>query len=228
VGGTVTSVPDAFAEPLAAARAQVLEALAGVVRSHDDFARVSKVRGELLARAHDATVELLEGTAPLLPAWRRYEGVVWAHLDPSTLTEPQRRHLLIPSALYGLNGGLDRIADYRLTFKVALAPLGGLARFWRDPVSATLDATRGTLVNLLPKEHEAVLDRGALGSRLLDVRFVTHDGGSVVGHDAKAVKGVVARTLATEGLEALDGLVWRGWRASATDKGFNVRAPKPA
>ncbi len=174
-------------------------------------------RGDVLDRAWRAARDLVDGTAPVRPAYERYCGVVWTHLEPSSLTLAQRQRLLVPSGLYGVTSAQDPIGDYRLKMGVYLASLGRLDVFWRDPVSAAVaETTRGAIVvNLLPREHERAIDASVLGaaSRVIDVVFATPDGARAAGHAAKAVKGVLARRLLENGLAALEGFAWRGWEA---------------
>ena len=157
-GGRRPGRPDSFADELAGPRAAVLAELGRVLRRPDARTRaaVLGVRGELLDRALAATGELVDGTAPVLPAWRRYSGVVWAGLDPATLAPADRRRILVPSALYGLTTAADPVADYRLKLLVvARDALGRLSTFWRPSLTPALAArARGrVVVDLLPAEH---------------------------------------------------------------------------
>lgn len=226
-GGGSDAAPGFFDEWLAPARERVRLALATALEdgSPEELSRLFKVRGALLDRALVATRLLVCGAAPTMPAWRRYSGVVWSHLDPGTLTHGQRRRVLVPSGLYGLSSGVDLIADYRLTMKVVLGELGNVASFWRSPVADTLERmANAQFVDLLPKEHRAVIgQREALASRTISVAFLRHGGEGVAGHDAKAVKGIVARRILDDGLDAIEHFHWRGWRGRIRDGRFEVR-----
>jgi cytoplasmic iron level regulating protein YaaA (DUF328/UPF0246 family) len=177
---------------------------------------VFSAQGSLLERATSSILDLERGKVPLLPAWRRYEGVVWTHLDPGSLVAAQRRDILVPSGLYGLVTSEDPIADYRLKMNASFAPIGTLARFWRSTLTSLLEQRfkNKTIVNLLPHEHAASIDFAALSKcrRVINVHFVAADEKRAVGHDAKAVKGVVARRLLVEGTGVLDDMEWQGWR----------------
>ena len=227
-GGYASSGEGSFTQ-LRPRRRAVTRALRNLRRSGDDetLTRVLHVRGPLLERARLTLDAHVRGSGLVLPAWQRYEGVVWSHLDPATLTSGQRARLLIPSALYGINAGDDEIEEYRLTFKVALAPLGGLAQYWRPFLTSALRTTSGTFINLLPREHEAAIEIESLRreGRLHTVRFTQASGVGTAGHDAKAVKGVVARVLLQHGLAALEGFVWEGWRAHLDDGEWRIVAP---
>ena len=157
------------------------------------------VRGEHLARAQDANRTLVG--APAMPAWQRYTGVVWDHLDIGSLTAAQREQALasivIVSGLLGAVRADDRIPDYRLKMGARLAPFGTIAAWWHDELSAALnDAFTGRVViDLLPNEHRRAYT--ADEERLRDyVRVgLFEKSGKAGGHDAKAAKGRLARHL---------------------------------
>ncbi len=231
VGGRPPGRPDSFADELARPRALVLHELTRVLRSRRPAvqARVLGVKGELLERAVAATDALVAGGAPVLPAWRRYTGVVWAGLDPATLSPTDRRRVLVPSGLYGVTSAADPVADYRLKLLVTLGHLGRLSTFWRPEVtSAIAGRVRGrVVVDLLPAEHAHAVDPGALAGagRVVRVRFVAADGSRAVGHEAKAAKGRLARALLDQGLEGVPGFGFEGWRASLEGDVVTVAAP---
>lgn len=209
----------------------MLDELARVLRSRRPAvqARVLGVRGDLLGRALAATEALVEGGAPVLPAWRRYTGVVWAGLDPATLPAADRRRLLVPSGLYGITSAADPVADYRLRLLVSLGRLGRLSTFWRPDVTTALtERARGrVVVDLLPAEHAHAFDLRALAEvvRVVRVRFVTADGTRAVGHEAKSVKGRLARSLLDEGLAGIPGFASGGWRAREDGDVVTVTSP---
>jgi len=159
------------------------------------------VKGEHLLRAQSANASLIG--APTLPAWQRYTGVVWDHLDPSTLPADARRRIVVVSGLLGLVRGDDPVPDYRLKMAANLPPLGKLSTWWRETLSAELArvARRRFVVDLLPQEHRAalVLD----GLRGLSLTLVDR-GGKPGGHFAKAAKGELARAVLVDGLDAID------------------------
>jgi cytoplasmic iron level regulating protein YaaA (DUF328/UPF0246 family) len=204
-------------------RHDVVDALGRIDRHQEAVAaKVFGVRGELAQRAVEATDALVEGRAPALPAWRRFTGVVWEHLEPATLPAPLRRRVLVPSGLLGLCRATDPVPDFRLKLSVSLPGVGRLDRFWRPKLSESLARTRGPIVELLPNEHAAAVDLEALGARVLKVSFVDA-GGAAVGHDAKAVKGEVARAVLLDGIDALDGFAWKGWAAERQARRVVVR-----
>jgi uncharacterized protein len=220
-----------FDETLKEPRCEVLESLRTFVTtaSTAQLEVALSARGPLLQRALSATHQILEGSAPLLPAWRRYEGVVWGYLAPDTLTPVQRRRILVPSGLYGLLAGEDRIAEYRLKMNIRLANMPPLARFWRPSVTDALieRTSHAIVVNFLPKEHLASVDMEKLKShrKVLDVHFVAADESKAVGHDAKAVKGELARAVLCDGLSAFSVPERLGWRVERRGSDVVVSAP---
>jgi cytoplasmic iron level regulating protein YaaA (DUF328/UPF0246 family) len=222
-GGSRNTKVGTFDATLELARRQVVMALGALVESGRPkvIEKTLQVQGPLLERAIESTRALVEQRALWLPAWRRYTGVVWVHLDPAMLTPTQRRRVLIPSALYGVTTAQDYVSDYRLKMNVGLVPLGGLAKFWRSWLTPVLaDYLHDTIViNLLPKEHGAAIDVKALSvvCHVVNVSFVGEDEGALVGHDAKAVKGVLARQLLINGFDAIKTFSWDGWHTQRDD-----------
>ncbi len=230
-GGRRSASRGVFDHEFAVARREVISALREVLERGipRELESTFSAKGELLDRAIEAARELESGRPLLLPAWRRYEGVVWAHLEAHSLTPSMRRRILVPSGLYGLLSGEDLIADYRLKMNAPLAPFASLARFWRPQITEAIERAtrRTTIVNLLSNEYVASIDmaRLAASSEFINVRFVTSDEHSAVGHDAKAVKGVLARRILLEGTDALDRLSWQGWQSRREGAEVVVTAP---
>ena len=224
-GGRERRTPDRFARQLRTSRDEVRAAIAYLLESgsSDLWSKRFKVKCALLARAVESMRAVSVDTAVTLPAWQRYTGVVWEFLDPSTLDGPQRRSILVPSALSGITTAEDAIADFRLTMNVSLPGIGGLARFWQQEVTEVVRrAARGAqLVDLLPNEHAAAIDFSRLG----DVRHVEFLGASsagAAGHVAKSVKGRFARHLIDHGLEHATAFRFSGWSVKAKGSGFSL------
>jgi cytoplasmic iron level regulating protein YaaA (DUF328/UPF0246 family) len=195
--------PDAgtFGRALEKARSTVIDVLADTGGGDE---KLLGVTGDHLLRAQSANTSLIG--AATLPAWQRYTGVVWGHLDPVTLPGDARRRIVVVSGLLGLARGDDPIPDYRLKMGANLPPLGKLSTWWRDTLSAALAraARRRIVVDLLPQEHRAALTLDGLEG--LSITLVDRSG-KPGGHVAKAAKGELARAILTDGLEAID--TWR-------------------
>ncbi len=220
-----------FDEVLTAPRRTVRDALRARVASASpkELEVLLNARGPLLAKALESSERLGGPASRLLPAWRRYQGVVWTHLDPATLAVAERRRVLVPSGLYGLVSSEDPIGDYRLGMNASLAPLGRLSTYWREALTDLLGSykPRLPLVNFLPLEHAASIDFAALSKRrtVITVQFVSSRDDRAIGHDAKAVKGVLARQVLLEGLASLDATTWHGWTTRREGNSVVVYAP---
>jgi cytoplasmic iron level regulating protein YaaA (DUF328/UPF0246 family) len=230
-GGTTSGSPGAFDDALEAARRQVMEALVRTLEESPLKRRETllNARGPLFDRALEATKLLASGHARLRPAWKRFSGVVWSHLDPASLTPGVRRRIIVPSGAYGLTTGEDRIAEFRLKMNVGVGSLGTMATFWRPLITPllALHVRTAPIVSLLPKEHEAALDFAMLekSRTVVRVAFSDEGGSATVGHDAKAVKGILARTLLQQGVTSLATFEWQGWRAVQRNGITEIVAP---
>jgi uncharacterized protein len=197
-GETGTSwKPDsgAFGKELGEFRREIAQTLA---KAKGGPAALLGVSGKHLARAQAANKALVG--SPTLPAWQRYTGVVWDHLDLASLTAAQRKPLLgrilVPSGMAGVVRADDPLPDYRLKMGARLAPFGLMSKWWRDDLTASLvKFLRGrAVVDLLPQEHRAAFDWSAVDN-VVRVDLVSRTGGVVGGHNAKAAKGLLARHL---------------------------------
>ena len=189
-----------FGKALGTQRREVAEALA---KAGGGSPALLGVSGKHLERARTANRGLIG--APTLPAAERYTGVVWDHLDLTSLSTVQReralQRIIIPSGLLGVCLASDPVPDYRLKMGARFAPFGGtMAKWWRDAVSDAINAyAKGCVViDLLPTEHRAsyVPDRTLVAAHVV-VDLVTPQG-KAGGHDAKAAKGLLARHLLTK------------------------------
>jgi cytoplasmic iron level regulating protein YaaA (DUF328/UPF0246 family) len=201
--------PDAGAfTSLGDRRAEVAAALAALGGGTE---KLLGVTGDHLTRALSANSSLIG--APTLPAWQRYTGVVWDHLDPATVPASDRRRIVVVSGLLGLARGDDPVPDYRLKMGANPSGLGKLSTWWRTDLSESLNAfasgttdrRRRVLIDLLPQEHRAAW-RPDGRVRGLAIEFVDPIG-KPGGHFAKAAKGTLARAILTDGLGAIER--WR-------------------
>ena len=192
--------PDAgaFGTRLSDRRIAVVEALASVGGGDE---KLLGVKGDHLLRAQSANSSLIG--ARTLPAWQRYTGVVWDHLDPATLSAAARKQIVVVSGLLGLVRGDDSVPDYRLKMGANLRPLGKLSTWWRGDLSTELQRAgrRRFVVDLLPQEHRAALDLAGLDGVSLTLVDPT---GKPGGHFAKAAKGELARAILLDGVSVLD------------------------
>ncbi len=206
-------------------RLTVAAALGDAVRNGDTQSqqKMFGVGGAHLERAVASALNLEH--APTLAVQDRYTGVVHGHLSIGTLGLAARRRaarsVVILSGLMGVVGPQDQVPDYRCKMGLRLDPVGLLSAHWRDPISEQLAplAAEGLVVDLLPGEHAKAVDPAIYTNGAVTVRFETeiiHNGvpvRKVIGHDAKAAKGLLARhlLLATSPTKALLSFAELGW-----------------
>jgi cytoplasmic iron level regulating protein YaaA (DUF328/UPF0246 family) len=177
-------------------RARVLDALETVARADP-----AGLQAALGCPPGEVEKDAALHTSGTLPALRRYTGVVYEALSYETLSAGGRRRansaLRVASALFGLLSPPDRIPAYRLSGSTALPGFGSLAAAWRPVLEPELAAHRGLVVDLRSGPYAALARvPGAVQVRVLRDR----DGErTVVSHDNKYTKGLLARALCEDG-----------------------------
>lgn len=134
-------------------------------------------------------------SAPTLPAYRLYTGVLYAALDLPTLPAATRRRFVIISAQFGALRPGDRIPAYRRSIDAAR---------WRPLLGPELTRAAGSGVILDCRSAAyatAWRPGGEQCARWAQVAVVRERGGTrtVVSHDAKRTRGAVARHVAACG-----------------------------
>lgn len=135
-----------------------------------------------------------------------YSGVLFDQLDPGVALSEDRR-VLVQSALFGLvDAARDAVPAYRLSAGSTLSRLGKAASWWRPrlkPVAEELRAEQAATSSPLVIDCRSggyrtmMAMRSAPGLPVLEVSPVQERGGvrTVVSHDAKRYRGLVARVL---------------------------------
>jgi cytoplasmic iron level regulating protein YaaA (DUF328/UPF0246 family) len=164
-------------------------------------------------------------TEPAVPVSELYSGVLYDALGYATLPAGTKRRagarLIVVSAAWGALRMADRVPPYRLSMGTALPGLGTLASVWREPLAAALDDTAGVIVDCRSSTYAAAWrPSGEQARRWVAVSVVRERGGirSVVSHNAKQTRGLVARHLLESGKDpgtpkALHKLVAERWNA---------------
>jgi uncharacterized protein len=177
-------------------RARLVDALQTAARSDP-----SGLRAALGCPADEVAKDAALTTSGTLPAMRRYTGVVYEALSYATLSPGARRRangsLRVASALFGLLSPTDRVPAYRLSGGTSLPGLGSLAAQWRPVLEPEIAAHRGLVVDLRSGPYAAL----ARVPGAVQVRVLRETGGvrSVVSHDNKYTKGLLARELCERG-----------------------------
>jgi cytoplasmic iron level regulating protein YaaA (DUF328/UPF0246 family) len=165
---------------------------------------------------------------PARPAFCAFTGLVYKHLDARTLPkaawDQAQREVRIISGLYGVLRPRDLVEAYRLEMGCGVTPPGaaGMVEFWRDRVTAALNADlrKGEpVINLASAEYLAAVDRAALKGPVIWPVFKQRraDGKlKVVAVHAKQARGAMVRYAldagATEPAD-LTGFDVGGWEA---------------
>lgn len=158
--------------------------------------------------------------SPALPAWRRYDGVVFQHLDPASFSTEQHasasERIVVVSGLGGLFDFNDLVPEYRLKMGASLVPVGSVTKFWYPHLAEPIAAAGGTVIDLLPLEHTNAVRR-PVGVKWVRVELTGSDGRRA-GHHAKAAKGRLARAL----LGVPDGEMCEFLAAYRDSEGFRL------
>ena len=150
-------------------------------------------------------------SSPTMPALRRYTGVVYEALSYASLSPAGRRRangsLRVASALFGLLSPRDPVPAYRLSAGTSLPGVGPLAPAWRPALEPELAAHR-LVVDLRSGPYAAL----ARVPHAVAVRVLRDADGvrSVVSHDNKWTKGLLARALCEGGARSVADVVEAG------------------
>ena len=152
-------------------------------------AQMSELKIPASKRA-EAEENLTLRSAPVMPAIRRYTGVLYDALDASTLPDAALSRLAVGSALFGVVRAGDLIPRYRVS---GGSKLGGktMKAWWGSAVTEVL-AEQGFVVDMRSGAYQQL---GPVPGALT-VRVEQADTGKVVSHFNKQYKGELARALA--------------------------------
>ena len=180
-------------------RARLVGALQDAARADPE-----RLRAALGCPAGEVEKDAVLTTSPTMPAVRRYTGVVYEALSHATLSPAGRRRasgsLRVASALFGLLAPRDPVPAYRLSAGTSLPGVGSLAAAWRPVLEPELAAHR-LVVDLRSGPYAAL----ARVPHAVQVRVLREgDGGrTVVSHDNKWTKGLLARALCEGGARSV-------------------------
>jgi hypothetical protein len=138
--------------------------------------------------------------------------VLYEALSCNTLSSSGRRRansgLRVASALFGLLSPTDRIPAYRLSGGTSLPGLGVAGAVWRPVLEPELAAHRGLVVDLRSGPY-AALARCRRRCRCASCARATAPR-TVVSHDNKYTKGLLARQLCERGARSIDDVAAAG------------------
>lgn len=141
----------------------------------------------------------------LTPAVMAYDGSVFRHLAPETLSSGEREyldeHLRILSAFYGVLRPFDGIVPYRLEMKSRFGINGAddLYGFWGSSLYEAVRDGSGVIINLASKEYSLCIEKQLRpGDRFVTVEFCELEGGRLRSKAtyAKMARGEMLRYMA--------------------------------
>lgn len=211
---------------LTKARRQALSALKALSRNLAAATGMLRLGPSI---ATEAARNRVVATSPTMPAIDRYDGVLFDELEAASLPSSARRfaarHLAISSALFGLTGALDPIPAYRLSHDSRL-PGTTLGKIWRPPLTATLAAREGLVLDLRSEGYAALGPAPARpDSVYLRVVSEGDDGRKrALNHFNKKGKGAFARRLLLAEVDHPDVASLLAWAAA---EGIRLEAGAP-
>lgn len=220
LGGTHTQLT------LTQPRQTVIEALSATMRlpSAD---KILSLKEPKLSYYKKANQDLL--IQPLLPAYKRYTGVVLnsfnIHDVDNAAIKSSQIQIYFVSALLGLTTFAELIPDYKLKFSSSLPTLGNISKFWLPYNTSTLQkySPSDTIINLLPQEHARTIDFSSLQAQVLHVNFRTAQG-LAIGHHAKVIKGQLLKALflSPDPIQTLHTFHTAHWSTSVEKDQINI------
>ena len=152
-------------------------------------------------------------SSPVMPALKRYTGVLFDHLDAASLDGEATQWVLnsvaIGSALFGLIRASDPIPAYRLSHDSKVSG-GPLARQWAEVAAQVWSEVPGFVLDLRSEGYRKLSpvpqDRGVFVVLVKDGPVGSR---KALGHANKPVKGALVRELARSGasLDSVDDVV---------------------
>jgi len=237
----------------AAQTAAVASAVKAAGKEKGGFAKVLGISANLASLASKYWDDFVEDpSAPSIapsakPALFLFDGPAFRSINASSLSEEAlmylQSNLRIIDAVHGALRPLDMVQPYRLEMatKNINDTIGkSLAKYWSPSVSKSISADlsgRNTMVvlNLASDEYAAAVDQSMLpgGTRFVKITF--QQDGKVVAVHAKAARGLMARYIAKQKLEDvegvrdfnLEGYTFVKGRSSSEEFVFDRKKPEP-
>jgi cytoplasmic iron level regulating protein YaaA (DUF328/UPF0246 family) len=217
------------------ARVRVLRAVAAFCRRSPAKARLAlKLPPGSAAADLAANISALD--SPTMPALERFTGVLFAALDVSSMTAPQRlraqRSTLVFSGALGALTGAEPVPLHRVPASATVPRVGGLTAYWKKlliPALAPRIAGEQLIVDLRSSDYAAMWQpTPQAASRVLIIRVLEDRGGRLqsVSWSAKHGKGLLARELLSHStrrpVRTVDDVA-----SAAVRIGYDVRARVP-
>ena len=151
--------------------------------------------------------------SPCSPAIERYTGVVYEHINWSTLSEKAKdymeKNIYIFSGLFGLLTPKTPIPEYKLKMNVL-----SLQHHWNPILTETLKNEK-VIIDLLPQVHRKAYNPIKKNVTMVDFLILNKGKKTAAGHFGKAVKGEFIRYIAENNITNIDdfsGFEYEGFK----------------
>jgi len=135
----------------------------------------------------------------LMPAHMRYDGVIYRHLDFSTINQAARERyldgVLVIDPLLGIVAMPEVIPNHKLNFHtkyIVEQSSVNLKKYWQKSIVEELNSYEDFFIDILPQEHGSLI-RGHLFDHFLVKDLASSGNVKMQGHNAKALKGELVR-----------------------------------
>ncbi len=194
------------------------------------LAGLMSLSDKLAAETHEKYSLWGKTGQPKVPALFGFTGLIFKHLDASSLSKKQltyvRKNIRILSGLYGLLAPFDLIEVYRLEMstKLEMGNFSNLGQFWKETLTAKLKkelVSGETIVSVASQEYMKALEIKTLDRPVIMPVFKeTRPDGSYKNSVvyAKQARGAIVRYAIennAEKPEDLMGFSAMGWKAAA-------------
>ena len=180
----------------------------------EDLCSVYGTSTEKALRFHRQNQDIYN--SPCAPAIERYTGVVYEHINWSTLSDKahqyMEKYIFIFSGLFGMVTPETPIPDYKLKMNVL-----SLQHHW-NPILTNALSDETKIIDLLPQVHRKAYTPNKNNVLPVDFLIINKGKKTAAGHFGKAVKGEFIRYMAENNITdeeefsgfEYDGFIWDG------------------
>ncbi|TDT70526.1 hypothetical protein EV215_1071 [Hypnocyclicus thermotrophus] len=160
-----------------------------------DIANIMKIKNQILENVYNSLHK--NTTNNYFPAILAYNGIAYKNLDiksyDDTMIYYLNQHLLILSALYGINKPYDLISYYRLDMTMKIFENMSLYKFWKDDINKYIEinSTDDIIINLASKEFSKLINRKKY--KVIDIEFKELSNGKLksIATNSKKMRGTM-------------------------------------
>jgi cytoplasmic iron level regulating protein YaaA (DUF328/UPF0246 family) len=160
----------------------------------DEIANIMKIKNQILDDVYNS---IHKTKRVYLPAILAYNGIAYRKLNiksyDNEMKEYLDKHLLIFSAMYGINQPYDLISYHRLDMTMKIFKDKSLYSFWKDDINKYIEknSTDNLIINLASKEFSKLIDRKK--HNIIDIEFKEFSNGKLksIATNSKKMRGTM-------------------------------------